>query len=137
MLLSAGNVTAHAGSASLKPIEVQIGNPFVLIPDWLNTHLISIEMSFNNGRGALSSTVIGQPGTTNIEVTAVLERLNANGTYSHVNTWHGLTASGNVWLWSTDYFVARGHTYRLTINATVHRNGIAEHISVCSSRFAN
>ena len=96
-----------------------------------------VDLQFANGKGTLSTSVIGLTGTTNINGSVVLERLNTNGTFSRVTPWDNLRATGNIFLWGTDYYVTRGHTYRMTLTATVIRNGISETLSLSNTAFAN
>jgi hypothetical protein len=106
-------------------------------PYWANTDVLNVMLSFNNGQGALSGAVYGKPAATSITATAVLERLNTNGTYSTVYTWNNLSATGNTLLFSTTYYVTQGYTYRLTITATVYMNGVGETVSGYQSAYAN
>jgi hypothetical protein len=98
-------------------------------PLWSNVVFITASLQFNNGRGTLSGSVIANTGTTSITVNAVLERINANGTTTHIQTWNNLRANGCIWEWHTTCLVVRGHAYRLTLTATVVRNGVSETVT--------
>lgn len=138
-LLIIGGTTIQAQAATheaimSEPTEKSIVAP---APSWQHVSAISVGLQFNNGRGTLSASVIGLTGTTNINGSIVLEQLNANGTYTHVTSWNNLRASGNIFLWGTDFYVARGYTYRMTVTATVVRNGTSETISQSNTAYAN
>lgn len=136
MVFSSG-VTAHASPLPSEPDMELEANLVDIAPLWSNAFKVILSLDINNGRAAVSTTIIGQPGTTHITADVILERRNADGTYTHVNTWSNLTAQGDILFWGTAHFVPRGHTYRLTTNAVVHRNGFGESVSHSMSRFAN
>lgn len=77
----------------------------------------------------MSGTVQGRSGTERISVNAVLERVNANGTTSQVGSWSNIESTGTVWAWERQHNVTRGYDYRLTLTATVFRNGASETVS--------
>ena len=134
-LLVSGGTAVHA---QVIPLDVTTEQAIVApVPFWENASSILVDLQFTNGKGTLSTSVIGITGTTNINGSVVLERLNANGTYSRVTSWDNLRATGNIFLWGTDYYVARGHTYRMTVTATVIRNGISETISLSNTAVAD
>jgi len=102
-------------------------------PFWSHTAGITANLNINNnGRATMSGTVVGNPGTTHIIVDAVLRRVNPNGTTTHVVTIGNIRAEGNIWVWERPHYVARGHDYRLTVYATVFRNGTTETVSMNS-----
>jgi len=70
-------------------------------------------------------TVTGNIGTERISVYALLERVNANGTTTRMGSWT-TTVEGRAWAWQRPHYVALGYYYRLTLTATVSRNGIDE-----------
>ena len=94
--------------------------------DWLNTASISVGLSIVNGRALMSGSVIGNTGTQSITVNATLERINPNGTYTHIGSFSDMRANGNKWSWERPHYVTRGQYYRLTLKATVVRNGVSE-----------
>ncbi len=86
---------------------------------WYNTGSISVSLHFNNdGKGTMSGTVIGDNDVTLISVDAVLERINSNGTVTHIHSWYDIEAAGDVWFWAATYYVTEGYTYRCTLYAT-------------------
>ena len=99
-------------------------------PFWTHTAGINVNLNFFvNGRATMAGSVIGNPGTTHIIGNAVLERMNANGTFTQVASFSNIRAEGNIWVWERNHYVARGHDYRLTITSTVFRNGTSETIT--------
>jgi len=104
---------------------------------WTNISSISVNLAFNNGKGTLWATVVGQTGTTKITGYAVLDRLNSDNTYTKINTWDNLKADCNILDFNETYYVTRGYTYRLTITPTVYRNGIGETASSSKSAYAS
>ena len=118
LLSVAFSVSAYAMTASDNVIE----------PHWTNTASMTVNLSINNGRAVMTGSVIANTGTERIAVTAVLERVNANDTTTHLGSWT-TSANGNIWIWERPHYVARGHYYRLTLTATVTRNGVDEVIS--------
>ena len=125
-LLFTSALPLHAFTPSKPVMEMDIG----IEPFWANVISITASLQFDNGRGTLNGSVIANLGTTSITVDAVLERVNANGTTTHINSWNNLHASGRSWSWHTTHFVTRGHDYRLTLTATVLRNGVSETVSM-------
>lgn len=116
-----------------EPVEISIP----VEPFWTHTTSISASLSITNGRALMAGTVIGQPGTERISVNARLERVNPNGTRTHIASWNNLNATGNIWSWERPHFVARGHNYRLTLTATVFRHGTSEIVSVSRGAWAS
>lgn len=98
----------------------------VIAPQWVNTDVVNISLSFSGSKGSCGACVLGKTGTTKITGTAVLSRKNSNGTYITVKTWRGLAASGSKLIFDATYYVTTGYTYRLTFTAMVYRNGTAE-----------
>jgi len=96
---------------------------------WTHVESVSVWLTIPNGKALCSSIVNGQPGTTRITGIAVLSRKNANNTYTKVKTWSNLETLGSRLIFDETYFVATGHTYRLTMTATVYRNGDNETIT--------
>jgi len=104
---------------------------------WTNTASIFVHLSINNGRALMAGTVVGNAGTESITVNAVLERENPNGSFTHIGSWNNLRTNGNTWAWERPHMVARGHNYRLTLTATVVRNGVSEVVSLSRTTWAN
>lgn len=113
-----GNYTAIAASTNREAI---------IEPFWENAATISLDMSFRNGTITSTGRVNGQTGTTAISATFVLARRNANGTFSEVDRW---TASNGPipMLLSTSRSTRNqtAGTYRLSVTASVTRNGRVE-----------
>ena len=106
-------------------------------PLWEHTTLITVNLPITNGRAILAGSVIGNTGTTSISVNAVLERVNPNGTFTHIVSFNNIRANGDIWVWERPHYVARGHYYRLTLTATVFRHGTSEVVSVSQTTRAN
>lgn len=85
----------------------------------------------------MGGMVVAHPGTTSITVDAVLERINTNGTRTHMFSFNNLRANSNIWAWETTRMVARGHDYRLTLTVTAVRNGTSETVTVGRTVRAN
>ena len=92
---------------------------------WVNTDSVDAFLSFEGSKGFCGAWVVGKSGTTRITGKVVLARKNTNVTYTIVKTWSGIDAAGDELLFDKVYNVATGYIYRLTITATVYRNGIA------------
>ena len=100
---------------------------------WTHTALISADIHvIGNGTITMSGSVLGNPGTSSITVNAVLERQNSNGSFSSIASFNNIRATGIIWDWTRQHSVARGHTYRLTLTATVTRNGTSEVVTASS-----
>ena len=106
-------------------------------PLWTHTLSISVNLEISNGRAVMTGSVIGRPGTERISVNARLERVNPNGTFTHIGSWNNLNATGSIWAWEQVHHVARGHDYRLTLTATVFRQGTSETVSLNRTTRAN
>jgi len=104
---------------------------------WQNVTSLSVGLSFNNDKGSLSGSVIGYSGTTRITATAVLDRLNSNGTYTQMYSWNNLSSNNNYLIFNQTYYVARGYTYRLTFTPTVYKDGVGETVTDSKSAYAN
>jgi len=96
-----------------------------------------VSLDIVNGRATMSGTVMEQIGTERISVNARLERVNPNGTTTQIGSWNNLQATGFFWAWERVHFVERGHDYRLTLTATVFRNGTSETVSTSRTTKAN
>ncbi len=107
------------------------------VPQWDNTTSVEISLSFDGSKAICGACVIGKPGTTEITGQAVLARRNSNGTYTTVKTWSGLKTTGNILTFDAIYYVSSGYTYRLTISATVYRNGTGETVTGYHEAYAS
>lgn len=96
---------------------------------WDNTDTATASLNFSGDRADCSSIIHGKDGTTQITATALLMRVNSNGTTT-VKAWTGLSASGDTFYFDRQYYVSSGYTYELEIDAQVYRNGTVEYISV-------
>lgn len=119
LCFSSGSVAFAADSNTQKSVS----------PQWTNTDVINLSLSFSGSKGSCGACVIGKTGTTEITGTVVLSRKNSDGTYTAVKTWNGLDATGNMLIFDSAYYVTTGYTYRLTITAKVYRNGTGETVS--------
>jgi len=109
-----------------------------IMPLWSHTFSIAVSLNINNnGRALMTGSVIGQPGTERISVNARLERLNSNGTTTHIGSWGNIQSTGVIWAWERPHYVARGHYYRLTLTSTVFRHGTSETVSMSRTSRAN
>ncbi|MCL2225895.1 MAG: hypothetical protein FWB96_13080 [Defluviitaleaceae bacterium] len=77
-------------------------------PLWAHTISIAATMEINNGRALMTGSVIGRPGTERISVNARLDRVNANGSLTHIVSWNNVQATGSVWTWERSHGVATG-----------------------------
>ena len=93
-------------------------------------------LTIANGTASCSFKAVGNSGTTSISATAVLYRVNTNGTLTEQKTWSGLSADGDTLIWSASRAVTQGHTYRLTVTATVYRGGRSETVTQSVSAYA-
>lgn len=103
-----------------------------IAPFWSNIQSFSANLDINNGAARMSGVVIAVSGSERITVTAVLERINTNGTATHIATFSTSDSTSTVWSWERTHHVARGHDYRLTLTASVIRNGFTETVSLRS-----
>lgn len=114
-----------AGNESNVPVKTSE----IPVLRWSNTNSIDINLAFEGSKAYCGACVQGWRDVTEITGTAVLSRKNSNGTYTTVKTWSDLKTSSNRLIFDGIYYVSRGYTYRLTITATVYRNGIGETVS--------
>lgn len=110
-------------------LAAEANTQMLVSPQWINTDVVNISLSFSGSKGSCGACVLGKTGTTKITGTAVLARKNSNGTYTTVKTWSGLAATGSKLVFDATYYVTTGYTYRLTFTATVYRNGTGETVS--------
>jgi len=99
------------------------------------THIVTLnsDLSINSsGNATMAGMIMGQTGTTHIVADATLYRVNSDGTTTSVHTFRNIRAEGDMWSWNASRFVTRGHDYRLTIRATVFRNGTSESATTSS-----
>lgn len=96
---------------------------------WINTALIDVTLSFDGSKAICGACVIGKVGVTEIAGKVTLEQKKSDGTYATVKTWDNLYADDYILTFDGAYYVSKGYTYRLTITATVYRNGVSETVS--------
>lgn len=94
---------------------------------WVNTASITLNMSRSNNKVTSETVVTGKAGTTSISASFTLERL-VNGNYVLVDSW---TASSSSMLLKDIHTTSNcpSGTYKLTVEATVTRNGTSEYVS--------
>ena len=102
--------------------------PFFTHIDRVNATL-SID---SNGLATMTGLVVGHAGTTQISANVVLYRVETNGTTTNIHSFAVTSTTSSIWLWEGTRFVVRGHTYRITVYASVHRNGAIESVAVSS-----
>jgi hypothetical protein len=124
MQVSGADHYAHYGYIEISPL-------------WANTELMLVDLEITNGAARMSGLVLANIGTESITVTATLSRVNPDGTTSRIASFSNLRSSGSIWAWERTHFVARGHYYRLTLMATVVRNGISELVTLSHTVWAN
>jgi hypothetical protein len=96
--------------------------------DWVNTDTVTATLDFSGDMADCSSIIHGKDGTTKITATALLKRVDSNGTTT-VKAWTGLSASGDTFYFDRNYYVSSGATYEFEIDAKVYRNGKVESVS--------
>ena len=125
-----------AAFAASQDSKIQEAGTGTIGVQWVNADLVDADLSFDGSKGLCGAMVIGKSGTTRITGTVVLARKNANGTYTTVKTWSGLEAIGSRLLFDKTHYVSPGYTYRLTITATVYRNGTGEKVTDYNEAYA-
>lgn len=96
-------------------------------PHWTNTESISSSLTFSGTTANCGARIVGMSGTTRISATFTLQR-RVNGTWVTIKTWTE-SSSSNTLNFSGTHTVTKGFTYRLSVNATVTRNGVSETVS--------
>lgn len=108
----------------------------IITPLWVNIDALNATLTFSGSQANCSARVFGKAGTTMITGTAVLARLNSNGTYTTIKTWSGLVSYSDTLIFSGTYYVTTGYTYRLAFTAHVYKNGSSESATAYSSAYA-
>lgn len=103
------------------------GDEVIIQPFWMNAESATSFLSFTGKTANCGASVVGMTGTTKISATITLEQ-KVNGSYSAVKTWTD-SVSGSTLNFSNTYSVTSGYTYRLSVSATVTRNGVPESVS--------
>jgi len=125
-VLFAGFIGSYSAIATDKAEERYID--FNLL--WENAATISLDMTFANGTITSTGRVNGQNGTTTISATFVIARRNANGTFSEVDRW--TARNGSITMLLSTSRTTRNQsagTYRLSVTASVTRNGRVETVT--------
>jgi len=141
LMLTAGVIVLLILFLPSNPVEAAVmedqamSEPIVQ-PMWYNTSWTYTQLTFSSGGVAQCSAIIqGLSGTTRITATVLLERQLADGSWYLVKAWRGVGVYGDLLTFDESWGpVVSGYTYRLTINASVTRNGFVE--SVTSSDLA-
>ena len=121
-------LAGFAGNYSAAAVELR-AEPYAELL-WENAAQITLNMSFSNGTVTSTGSVIGKSGTTAIRATFVLARRNANGTFTEVDRW--TATNGNITALLTTSRSTRNQpagTYRLSVTASVTRNGRIETVT--------
>lgn len=124
MLIFAAGVPVFAEE---KPAAAKTDSGFHIL--WTNTDYATATLNFSGDRADCSAIIHAKDGTTKITATALLKRVESNGTTT-VKAWTGLSAEGDTLYFDRQYYVAGGYTYEFEIDAQVYRNGTVEYISV-------
>ena len=118
-------VSASAPPSGLaEQVEMVCFQPF-----WDNVDSISAALSATDGVATGAVIIRAKPGTTDINATITLSRVNANGSLTTVRTWPNQTVAGTTLMFSDTHNLASGGKHRLTVSARVTRNGTTETVS--------
>lgn len=114
-----------AQAVSEHPISEEVSEGTML--RWANCASITLDMRRSNNKITSDSGITGKAGTTNITASYILERL-VSGSYVEVDAW---TASSNSMILSDSHETPNcpAGNYKLSVSATVTRNGIPEDVS--------
>lgn len=100
---------------------------------YTNTDSIWVDLSFNGTRANCAAIVDGNPGTTKIVVTALLKRVNSNGTTT-VKSWTK-TAYAESLYFEQNYYVTSGHDYDFELIAKVYKGSSVETVSLTDTEY--
>lgn len=123
--------------AAVPGVSVPASAESEVMPFWTNVSSVTAALSFSgsaaNGYSAnCTGRIIGLSGTTHIAAAITLYRKNANNTYTYVDTWSDSVNGTSLTI--TGSHAATAGTYKLTVTATVTRNGTAESVSNSAER---
>lgn len=95
--------------------DIPHNNPIL---KWQQAASISMQLAFNGTRANCYSNIIGYRDTQSITGYCKLQRVNPDGTWDFVKSWHGLkgTRSLNINKYCT---VEKGYSYRFSIDVTL------------------
>jgi len=127
---------ADIGQVYADHVQHQFGT-IPIEPFWQHTVSMFVSLDIVNGRATMAGSVTGRVGTERISVDALLERVNPDGTTTQLGSWRNLQSTGFFWAWERVHHVTRGHDYRLTLTATVFRNGTSETVSTSRTSWAS
>lgn len=97
---------------------------------WVNTSIISLDISFESETAYCSGMIFGNSNVSKIVATYILQRKNADGTFTTVKAWSSLNTTGTYHAFDELFSVTKGNTYRLKVSATVtSSSGISEFVS--------
>ena len=129
-------VSAQAVIANPATTETTVTSYYVPIQKlWDNVRTVSVGLEFD-GTTAVGNVAISAFAGTSISGTARLERVNANGTLTLLQSWP-ISSSSTMLAVEERHTVARGHTYRFSISVTATRNGVSETINSEARRALN
>jgi len=113
----------------------ELGHEIVdVAPHWENVSDISITLSSSNNTASTNVSIFGRAGTTSINATITLSRVNSNGTLTTVRTWSNQSSQNSTFTFSGTHAITSGNTYRISVSATVIRNGVSETVSDWTER---
>ncbi len=102
-------------------------------PRWTNTISLGFSLIFNGTTGNITTSITGQPGTTNITAEIKLYYKDANGNWIDTNlSWeHDVD---QMYIRQTDSFTGVvGREYKAELTATVLKDGYREPLSKTST----
>ena len=120
-------VVVQATTISAISSNTLIDETIVITPFWENANDITLGLSFSDGEAVCSGIIGGKSGTTSISATFKLEQKTLFG-WSVVKTWNE-SVKGSLLTFSGRTSVTKGNIYRLSVSATVVRNGTSETVS--------
>lgn len=108
--------------------DISVGGGVVVRqPRWSNAQTVSPTLSFSGTTANCNVLIVGKSGTSKISATITLQR-KVNNAYTDVKTWTE-SASGSMLNFSGTQIVTSGYTYRLSVSATVTKDGLNESVS--------
>ena len=133
--VSTGAWAADTGIMQTEQNTEKILENRIITPYWQNTDIVDTRPSFSGAKAITYARVIGKVGVTKITAIVTLQRKDASGIFTTVKTWSGLEALGEELVFNDSYYVVRGYTYRLTINAKVYKGSSYESVSLYDERY--
>ena len=99
-------------------------------PQYNNVSSASVSLTFSGSYAMCSAKIVGLSGSSISGAQVYLDRVYSDGSTSRVATWNNPPISGTRLTFSDSRYVISGYTYRLTMEATVTRNGVSEPINL-------